>query len=148
MCCSDHYNVVIMRELASQITVVSIVCSTVCSGADQRKHQNSASLAFVRRIHRRPVDSPYKRSVTRKMFPFDGIRKLYIKPALEWYNSSAFITQLAMYTLENLIIHHIDQYFALFNLYDNGWSEALWQLCKHTLSILWWYWTILLIKEK
>ena len=33
--------------MASQITGVSIVYSTVCSGADQRKHQSSASLAFV-----------------------------------------------------------------------------------------------------
>ena len=34
--------------MASQFTGVSIVCSTVCSGADQRKHQSSVSLAFVR----------------------------------------------------------------------------------------------------
>ena len=33
--------------MASQITGVSIVCSTVGSGADQRKHQSSASLPFV-----------------------------------------------------------------------------------------------------
>ena len=39
-------------------------------GADQRKHQSSASLAFVREIHRWPVNSPHKRPVTRKMFPF------------------------------------------------------------------------------
>ena len=42
-------------------------------GADQRKHQSSASLAFVRGIHRSPVNSPYKGPVTRKMFPFDDI---------------------------------------------------------------------------
>ena len=29
-------------------TGVSIICSTVYSGTDQRKHQSSASLAFVR----------------------------------------------------------------------------------------------------
>ena len=43
-----HYSNVIMSTMASQITGVSVVCSTVCSGADQRKHQSSASLAFVR----------------------------------------------------------------------------------------------------
>ena len=43
------------------------------SGADQRKHQSSASLAFVRGIHRWPVNSPHKGPVTRKMFPFDDI---------------------------------------------------------------------------
>ena len=57
-----------MSATASQITGVSIVCSTVCSGVDQRIHQNSASLAFVRGIHRWPVDSPYKGPVTRKCF--------------------------------------------------------------------------------
>ena len=56
---------VIMSAMASQITVVSIVYSTVCSGAYQRKHQSFASLAFVRGIHRSPV--------TRKTFPFDDV---------------------------------------------------------------------------
>ena len=43
------------------------------SDADQRKHQSSASLAFVRGIHRGPVNSPHKWPVTRKMFPFDDV---------------------------------------------------------------------------
>ena len=51
----------------------SIVHSTVCSGPDQRKHLSSASLAFVSGIHRRPVNSPHKGLVTRKMFPFDDV---------------------------------------------------------------------------
>ena len=42
-------------------------------GHRSRKHQSSASLAFVRGIHRRPVNSPYKWPVTRKMFPFDDV---------------------------------------------------------------------------
>ena len=37
-----------MSAMSSQITSASIVCSTVCSDADQRKHQSSTSLAFVR----------------------------------------------------------------------------------------------------
>ena len=41
--------------------------------ANQRKHQSSASLAFVRGIHRSPVNSPHKWPVTRKMFPFDDV---------------------------------------------------------------------------
>ena len=61
-----------MSAIASQITGVSIVCSTVCSGADKRKHQSSASPAFVRGIHRSPVDSPHEGSVARKMFLFDN----------------------------------------------------------------------------
>ena len=43
------------------------------SGADQRKHQSSESLAFVRGIHRRPVNSPHKWPVKRKKFPFDDV---------------------------------------------------------------------------
>ena len=69
----NHYNDVIMSLMASQITSLTIVYSTVYSGAGQRKHQSSASLAFVRGIHRWPVNSPHKRPVTRKMFPFDDV---------------------------------------------------------------------------
>ena len=47
--------------------------SSVHLGADQRKHQSSASQAFVRGIHRGPVNSPHKEPVTRKMFPFDEV---------------------------------------------------------------------------
>ena len=62
-----------MSTMASQITSLTIVYSTVYSSADQRKHQSSASLAFVWGIHRWPVNSPHKGSVTWKMFPFDDI---------------------------------------------------------------------------
>ena len=55
-----------MSTMASQITGLMIVYSTVYSDADQRKHQSSASLAFVRGIHRRPVNSPHKWPVTQK----------------------------------------------------------------------------------
>ena len=68
-----HYNDVIMGAIASQITSLTIVYSIVYSDADQRKHQSSASLAFVRGIHRGPVNSPHKWPVTRKMFPFDDV---------------------------------------------------------------------------
>ena len=68
-----HYSDFIMSAMASQITGLSIVKSPVCSGADQRKHKSSASLAFVRGIHRWLVNSPHKGSVTRKMFPFDDV---------------------------------------------------------------------------
>ena len=62
-----------MSTIASQITSLTIVYSTVYSDANQRKHQSSASLAFVRGIYRGPVNSPHKWPVTRKMFPFDGV---------------------------------------------------------------------------
>ena len=63
-----HYNDVIMGAIASQISSLTIVYSTVYSGGDQRTHQSSASLAFVRGITRWPVNSPHKWPVTRKMF--------------------------------------------------------------------------------
>ena len=68
-----HYCDVIMATIASQITSLTIVYSTVYSGADQRKHQSSASLAFAWGIHRGPVYFPHKGPVTRKMFPFDDV---------------------------------------------------------------------------
>ena len=58
MCCpcgaslKNHYSDVIMSTMASQITRLTIVYSTVYSGADKKKHQSSASLAFVWRIPR------------------------------------------------------------------------------------------------
>ena len=68
-----HNSYVIMGAIASLITSLTIVYSTVHPIADQRKHQSSASLTFVRGIHRRLVNSPHKWPVTRKMFPFDDV---------------------------------------------------------------------------
>ena len=68
-----NYCDVIMSAVASQITSLTIVYSVVYPGADQRKHQSSASLAFVRGIHRWPANSPHKGPITRKMFPFDDV---------------------------------------------------------------------------
>ena len=63
---STHYNDVIISAIASHIT-------SLYSDADQRKHQSSASLAFVWGIHRGQVNSPRKWPVTRKMLPFDDV---------------------------------------------------------------------------
>ena len=62
-----------MDTIGSQITSLRIVYSTVYSGTDQRKHQSSVSLAFVRGIHRGPVNSLHKWPVTWQMFPFDHV---------------------------------------------------------------------------
>ena len=56
-----HYNDVIMGAIASQITIFTMVYSTVYSDTDQRKHQSSASQAFVSGIHRGPGNSSHKR---------------------------------------------------------------------------------------
>ena len=55
-----HYIDVIMSAMSFQITSITIVYSTVYSGADQE-------------IHRWPVNSPYKGPVTRKMSQFDDV---------------------------------------------------------------------------
>ena len=69
----SHYCDAIMGTVASQVTSLTIVYTTVYSDADQSKHQSSASLAFLWGIHRGPVNSPHKVPVTRKMFPFDDV---------------------------------------------------------------------------
>ena len=69
----EYYNDVIMGAIWSQITILTIVYSAIYSGVDQSKHQSSASLAFVRGIHRGPVNSLHKWPVTRKMFSFDDV---------------------------------------------------------------------------
>ena len=70
---SKHYSDVIKGMMASQITNLTIVYSTLYSGADQRKQQSSASMAFVLWINQWPVNSPHKWPVMTKMFPFDDV---------------------------------------------------------------------------
>ena len=92
---SCHYSDVIIGAMASQITSLKIVYSTVYSGADQRKHESSAWLAFVRGIHRWPVNSPHKGPVTSKMFQFDEVIMSYIYPyslgLLHWHTGNHMI---------------------------------------------------------
>ena len=96
----SHYGDVMMGAMASQITSLTIVYTTVYSGADQRKHQSSASLVFVRGIHQWPVNSQPKWPVTRKMFPFDDV----IMIALHMPGEPFSPIQILMYSwLQDLI---------------------------------------------
>ena len=106
-----HYNNVIMSAMASQITSVAIVYSTVYSSADQRKHQSAASLAFVWGIHRWPVNSPHKEPVTRKMFPFDDVimwtlNSQYREKLLSRPRNTSHKSMFVAYTLKGLIKWH------------------------------------------
>ena len=83
-----------MGAMASQITSLTIVYSTVYSDADQRKHQSSASLAFVRGIHRRPVNSPHKWPVTRKMFPFHDVIMMVPYAVIRLQRINDFIAEI------------------------------------------------------
>ena len=82
-----------MGAIASQITRLTIVYLTVYSDADQRKHQSTASLAFVRGIHRWPVNSPHKWPVKPKMIPFDDVIMLpvIIRMVCLWLENSDFV---------------------------------------------------------
>ena len=66
-----------MDAMASQITSLAIFYSADYSDTDQRQHQSSASLAFVRGIDRWPVNSPHKAPVTWEMFAFDNVIMQY-----------------------------------------------------------------------
>ena len=77
-----HYCDVVMGAVASQITSLTTVYSTVYSDADQRKHQSSASLAFVRGIHRRPVNSPHKWPV----MPPSHCRDFGLRTNMNWHS--------------------------------------------------------------
>ena len=91
-----HYYDVIIGSMASQIISLTIVFSTVYLDTDQRKHQGSVSLAYVRGIHRGLVNSPHKWPVTRKMFPFDDVIMKYLDH--KWYVFLVDIDGLERYT--------------------------------------------------
>ena len=93
-----RYNDVTMGAIASQVTSLTIVYSTVYPDPDQRKHQSSAPLGIVGGIHRGPVNSPHKRPVTRKMFPFDDVIMLRKASHL-----STALTRLLLYKLKYLL---------------------------------------------
>ena len=69
----NHHSNVMMGAMTSQITGVLIVCSTVCSDADQRDIKAPRHWPLWEEIHRSPVNSPHEGPVMRKMFPFDGV---------------------------------------------------------------------------
>ena len=115
------------------ITSLTSVYSNVYLGVDQRKHQSSASLAFVRGIHRSPVNSPYKWPVTRKMFPFDDVimwsggAYLFI---LHWCHLATKITgnSTACSTASSHQQHRIHQSFAVALSDGKCWDIVNWTL--------------------
>ena len=110
---TQHYGDVIMGAIASQITSLTVFYSTVYLDADQRKHQSSASLAFVRGIHRGPENSPHKWPVTRKMFPFDDV---IMKCSQKELHSSPIILYI---TTESDI--HVEWHGSGFRFYFNAY---------------------------
>ena len=137
-----------MSVMVSRINSLRIVYSTLYSGTDQRKHQNSAPLAFVRGIHRWSVNSPHNGPVTWKMFPFDDIimcyhdnssHGIYYVRYARWPLS--YVTKdfdyLWYFSLENdaMICHANDVPFfrTIYHLYlitTNEHCNTLWALWK------------------
>ena len=158
----SHYNDVIMTTIASQITSLTIVYSTVYSGADQSKHQRSASLAFVGGIQRGPVNSPHKWPVTRKMFPFDDVImvisvvinlfcseslmaycKNVVTPARKQWRGHSLalshwyrISQIPQCTCP--IAHNSEQKYAhcCLMVFRETWAAALWDLWDWSTVVL------------
>ena len=111
---NQHYGDVIMGMIASQITSLTIVYSIVYSDSDQRKHQSSASLAFVWGIHRGLVNSPHcEWPVNRKMVPFDDV----IMNDLDaiW---SRLLGQWQLSNSSDLPCSHANSWFYIFTLHD------------------------------
>ena len=62
------------------------------SGRRSKKTSKPASLAFVRGIHRRPVNYPHKWPVTRKLFPFDDV--IMVSELTRKLENMAFVTSI------------------------------------------------------
>ena len=97
-----------MGAKASQITSLASVYSTVYSGPDQTKHQSSASLAFMRGIHRPPVNSPHKGPVTRIFFsiwwrhhvPYNDVTSRWPRGAMHQHRSGFTLAQVIIWYLK------------------------------------------------
>ena len=133
-----------MSIMASQITIIWTVYSAVCSGAHQRKHQSSASLAFVRGIHRWLVGSRHKEPVTRKMYRFDDVimweQWLPFDPFRPLSNKcymGAWIKILLMSCSEmfsKIVVHSFHLGCLSFTRFFKvkAWSHILWDINNHT----------------
>ena len=137
-----HYNDVIMNPMASQITSLTSVYSTVYSGTDQRKHQSFASLAFVLGIHRWPVNSPHKGPVTRKMFPFDDVIMETGHDSMdsihgrthEWRTWNQYIQYISARPSATIMLIRLRLYPHMNRDYSGHWLSQ-WQTNLHCLSM-------------
>ena len=139
-----HYDDVIMGTMASQITSLAIVYSFVYSGADQSKHQSSASLAFVWGIHRGPVNSPHKWPVTRKMFPFDDVNMrhdyfIIQKSRMSGSRSSTAVSLSLILFCVCLKREYWDLTFLTASRYNENVNRFLWSFHINVAIISWSY---------
>ena len=137
MSCPHYYIDVILSSMAFPNTSLTIVYSTVYSVADQRKHQSSASLAFLRGIHRWPVNSPHKGPVTRKMFPFDDVIMLSCSVSVKMPLPVTCMSEPRPNSLRNFRQFPLTTLQLLLDDVIDAWNDKtpLSQLCKYTISI-------------
>ena len=145
-----HYSDAVMSAMASKITGVSIVCSTVCSGGDQRKNQSSASLAFVSGTHRDNYHVDLRQYVGIISFPI-------IFSTQRWHgmmtssNGNIFrvtgplcgeFTGPGEFPTQRPVTRNFDVFFDLrLSKQPWGWwfetlSWSLWRQCKGVIEIL------------
>ena len=111
-----------MGPITSQITSLTIVYLIVYSDADQRKHQSSASLAFVRGIHRGQVNSSHKWPVTRKMFPFDDV--IMIKEVSGVVNSLSARCRIFPGILSYPVAFYVDRFQFITDIVLGHWTKC------------------------
>ena len=137
-CHEIHYIDVIRSAIASQITSLPILYPPVYSGADQRKHQSSASLAFVWGIHRWPVNTPHKGPVTRKCFYLrtsSYMHKFLLCYVLVWlYYCTGWICEIFTCVGDSFVTVTGDNSLIISCIlnYRNAWNEKLpidWHMC-------------------
>ena len=110
---------VIMGTMASQISSFTIVYLIIYSGVDQRKHQSPASLAFVREIHRWPVNSPHKGPVTWKKF--NDAKNMY-----QVYRSNTWTRQIRWWFLLNARFFNTGCFWSCFSPSAFNTSSGHW----------------------
>ena len=135
-----HYNDVVMGSMASQITSLTIVYSAVYSGADQRKHQSSASLAFVslvNSLHKRASNTCTKGPVTRKMFPFDDVIMSYLYISVPFHVLTSVPCERPQHLgLDDwMMFHHKDQHKDHHSIINTKWlwDHLIFLMGIHTL---------------
>ena len=119
-----------MGAIASEITSLTIVYSIVYSDADQRKHQSSASLAFVWGIHQGPVNFPHKWPVTRKTFPFDDV--------IMCIEIIGIHTNVILQKMRKICLKNESQILKLFmQASGDNESNSIWFTSRHANRWLW-----------
>ena len=125
----NHYGDVIMGAIASQITSLTIVCSIVYSDADQRKHQSSASLAFVWGIHRGQMASNAENA---SIWWRHHDNAIIICPWVRGFRP--LYGKVTIVFTSNLMYSLVGWYFRNESILGNLFSIQYWQYCIRTMS--------------